>query len=849
MADEPWSDIEEIFADAIELDPRARAAFLDARCASRPDTRVEVESLLASHERAGAFLDVLAAALPGDDAALVPDRIGEVVGRFQLVERIGEGGMGVVYRATRADGEFSEQVAVKLLTTPVSSAAALRRFRVERQILATLNHPDIVTLIDGGLAANGQAFLAMQFVDGVSLADHCAAQRLSLAERLRLFQRVCAAVQYAHQNGIVHRDLKPANILVTPDGHPKILDFGVAKLLDAHDGAHGATALSLLQPMTPNYASPEQLRGLSVTTAADVYALGVILYELLTGVRPYTTHDKPLDEVIRLVLEVDPVRPSQRASSRLLRGDLDAIVLRALRKSPDERYPSAAALADDLGRYLAGRPVEAREPALGYVLQKLATRHRAAFATAAVALVVIVGLLGFSIVQTRVARAQRDLAQAESAKAREIAGFLAGVFQQANPSQAAGQTVTARHLLDRGTASIATELKGQPEIQASLLLVMSEAYEWIGDQPKALELARQSAQLRERPGAGVELADSLHLVGRTLRRLGRPADAIAPLERALGLRESLLGPDDRAVVPTLRELALARRDTAQMAGTKEMFARAIRIERAADPSSVLLALLHNNLGVALHEGDGDFDGAQAEYERAISIYSAHQDEGGLGISTPLVNLGALMRAREDFAAADSLLMRALAAGEKWFGPDNAGQAYVYGCLGDLARARGDYAQAHRHLAESLRIYAKTRPPDHVELTAPLTYLAETLLEEGRLQEATAVFERALRIAERTHGPSHYAVADVLVPFAGARLQAKQAQAAVQLSQRALDIQRRALPAEHPSLVRTLTTAAEALLRLERPGEAATFIEEAVRIARSRLPERHSYRLKADALAR
>jgi serine/threonine-protein kinase len=577
---------------------------------------------------------------------------------------------------------------------------------------------------------------------------------------------------------------------------------------------------------------------------------------LLTGTRPYDTSGKPLDEVIRLVLEGDPVRPSRAQPGdrrppydrRVLSGDLDAIVLQALRKAPDERYRSAAALADDLGRYLAGRPVDARELSLGYVGRKLAARHKAVFATAAASLVIIAGLLVVSLWQARVARDERDRARIEAAKAREVSEFLGQLFQGANPVQARGQALTARELLDRGTQSIASELKDQPDVQASLLLVMSEAYERIGVVPRALELAQQSAALRERTdGATQELAASLHLVGRTLRRLGRPSEAIAPLERALSLRESLLGPEDRSVALTLRELALARGDLG-VEGTREMLERAIRIEERAAPASATLALLYNNLATTLHTR-GDLDEAQTAYERSLAIYGASENGGGFAIAMPLVNLGTLTRNRENFAAAESYFTRALAANDKWLGPETAGQAYVLACLGDLARAQGDLPRAHRLLAESLRLYGKTRPPDHIELAPPLTYLGEALLAEGKVDAAHPPLERALRITELTHGPNHPSVADVLVPLARVRLAATQIDRGAELAGRALDIQRKKLRADHPTLVPTLNVLAQALVARQRHGEARPLAEEAVKIARTRLPDGHSQRLQAEQLLR
>ena len=340
---------------------------------------------------------------------------GRLVGAFRLVEPIGRGGMGVVYRAERVTSEFTQQAAVKLIEAPLQSPAMLRHFKTERQILAGLRHPHIVTLLDGGVSQDGFAYLAMEYVEGAPITAHAAAHALPLDERLRLMQRVCSAVQYAHQHGVVHRDLKPANILVTADGVPKVLDFGVAKLLDqsAPDGLE-TTAGPWRRALTPNYASPEQLRGLPVTTACDIYALGVLLYELLAGVRPYETAGKPLDEMLRIVTDVEPRRPSAAAADaapdqrRALRGDLDAIVLKAMSKEPARRYASAQELSEDLRRYLERQPVVAREPSFGYVFAKAAQRHRAGFAAAAISIVALVAALGVSLWQRA---PRRDRAQ------------------------------------------------------------------------------------------------------------------------------------------------------------------------------------------------------------------------------------------------------------------------------------------------------------------------------------------------------------------------------------------------------------------------------------------------------
>ncbi len=320
MRPDDFSRIEAIFAELVDLEPAARADALAAACPDRPDLRAEVDALLAAHDRIGDADDAL-------DASADADQIGAgtQLGAFRLIEKIGEGGMGAVFRAERADGAFTQEVAAKVMRSAIVDADSKHRFKVERQILASLRHPNIVTLLDGGTTSAGLAYLVMEFVDGTDIIRHCRERSLPLGERLQLFRTLCTAVQFAHQRGIVHRDLKPGNILIGSDGVLKVLDFGVAKLLiESSDGA--ATRQGMLPgPLTPNYASPEQLRGLPVTTAADVYALGIVLYELVSGVRPYETSGLTLDRVLDVVVHTEPPRPStaQATAARRHRRDRD----------------------------------------------------------------------------------------------------------------------------------------------------------------------------------------------------------------------------------------------------------------------------------------------------------------------------------------------------------------------------------------------------------------------------------------------------------------------------------------------------------------------------------------------
>ena len=374
-----WQRVQTVFAAALEREPDDRARWLTEACAGEPLIREEVDALLQSHDRAGQFLALDGA--PASSSAAADALAGLRIGPFALVREIGRGGMSVVYLAGRVDGGFTQEVAVKILDAPLRIDEVRQRFLAERQILARFAHPNIVSFLDAGVTADGRPYLVMERVDGQPLTRYCAARRLELPARLALLAQLCRAVQSAHQHGVVHRDLKPANVLVTADGVMKVLDFGIAKLLDdSVVGSGNATVAGAARALTPNYASPEQLRGETVTTATDIYTIGVVMYEVLSGSRPYEAGQRTLGEIVTLVANTDPAAPSAAAAidparpypARALRGDLDAIVRKAMAPAAADRYASAQQIADDLARHGAGEPIEARRVSMTYVLARLA---------------------------------------------------------------------------------------------------------------------------------------------------------------------------------------------------------------------------------------------------------------------------------------------------------------------------------------------------------------------------------------------------------------------------------------------------------------------------------------------
>lgn len=480
LTTEEFERVEAVFAEAAGSEGTLRIHALDRACADRPDLRREVEALLAAHDR-------LAKTSSDEDASLPRAVVGSRIGAYALAEKIGEGGMGEVYRAERVDGALVQQVAVKITRSTLLPHDLIRRFKVERQILASLHHPNIVRMLDAGATAEGQAYLVMEYVEGTPITRDCRTANRGLEQRLRLFQQVCSAVHHAHRHGIVHRDLKPANILVTHDGVPKVLDFGVAKMLASPaSGANTATG-ALPGPLTLNYASPEQLCGQGVTTASDIYALGILLYELLAGERPYETTGQRLDRVIDLVVRAEPPRPSAGRHGaaeplpydrRRLRGDLDAIVLKALDKEPERRYASAEELAADIGRVLDQRPVLARGPSAMYVLGRLAARHRAAVAVGVLATAAVLVSLALAVWQRQVAERERLRSEQRSGEVRQLANALIFRIHDAI-APLPGSTPVRKTLIDEALGyleSLARESAGD----AALQLELARAYARIG---------------------------------------------------------------------------------------------------------------------------------------------------------------------------------------------------------------------------------------------------------------------------------------------------------------------------------------------------------------------------------
>jgi serine/threonine protein kinase len=575
-----WEQIKQIFQEAIELPPRERATFLDRVTGANGELRGEVESLLLADKEAGDFIAepaLVEAGLAGvDDAELTREIscIGRHIGHYEVERELGRGGMGVVYLAARADAQFEKHVAIKVIKRGMDTEAILRRFVTERQILANLEHPNIARFLDGGTTDDSLPYFVMEYVDGESITKYCDSNKLNTNERLQLLQKVCAAVQHAHQNLIVHRDIKPSNILVIPDGTPKLLDFGVAKLLDPSVGEVTEETASAFRLMTPEYASPEQLRGLPINTATDVYNLGIVLYELLSGHRPFQFRSRSPEEIVRELLSEEPEKPSLAATrkreevetlgpsslqsatrnSKFLRGDLDNIILKALRKDRDRRYASVQEFLEDIRRHLAGLPVGARPDTLSYRAGKFIHRHRAGVVAAALILITLLSATIITSRQARIARSERATSERRFAEEKRFANSLLNEVQTSLkdiPNAAPAQRILADKSLEHLNI-VARDAGDDP----ALLGELARAYINVGylqawtlqDNPAALlsyqeaiDLARKSTTLDPRSFSVKRvLGDALATRIESLTLLGRYEEALQTFEELLSVNQSIL---------------------------------------------------------------------------------------------------------------------------------------------------------------------------------------------------------------------------------------------------------------------------------------------------------------------
>jgi eukaryotic-like serine/threonine-protein kinase len=870
---EHWSHIEQLFQEAMELLPDQRAAFLARACAGNEALLREVESLIAYETRAPNFI----AGAVGKVAADLGSRPRATearphIGPYKLIREIGHGGMGTVFLAVRNDDQYRKRVAIKLVRRGMDSEEILRRFRNERQILATLEHPNIARLLDGGTTEDGLPYFVMEHIEGQPIDRYCDSHRLTTSERLKLFRTVSAAVHYAHQNLIVHRDLKPGNILVTEAGTPKLLDFGIAKLLSPELFSEPDMQTATWErPMTPAYASPEQVRGETITTASDVYSLGVVLYELLTGHRPYRIKSASPAEVARVVCESEPERPStainrvepvdERAGEtttitpksvsrtrdgepeklrRRLRGDLDNIVLMAMRKEHHRRYASVEQFSEDIRRHLEGLPVIARKDTFGYRAEKFIQRNKAAVAAAAVIAVLLLGAVIITLVQSARVTRERDRAARERDKAERISAFLVDLFKVSDPSEAKGNTVKAREILDKGAAETGRQLEGQPGVQATLLDTMGQVYQSLGLYETAVPMLEKSLKLRRElyGGEHLEVAESLHHLAAVLYDKSDYAAAHQLYRDALRLRRKLLGQEHPAVAETLNGLGLLLSYQAEYAESEAVLREALEMRRKffGEEHRDVAESLHN-VGWALYQ-KGEVEQSERMVRQSLAMHRKL-----LGNDHPLVaaDLNMIAFAKEktgELAEMESLYREALAIRRRVYGNEHPQVAESLNNVAYVLNQAGKTTEAEPLYREALAIRRRTLGDNTQEVAQSLNNLARVLMQKDTLQEAEPLLREALAISRRVEGEEHPNTARSLHNVASLLHEKGDYLGAEPLFRQALALRRKKLPPGHSDLAATLVGLGRLLTDRGQPQEAEPMLREALEIRRKDFPDGH-----------
>jgi eukaryotic-like serine/threonine-protein kinase len=786
-----WRRIEALLDAALDLPVDAREAFLEGEGAGAadPELGAEVRRLLAGDRRIERFLERPAAALAAsllagggaegnaDGGDGVTEAVPERIAGYRIVREAGQGGMGTVFLAERDDPDLRQRVALKLVRGAVATRPLVRRFLEERRILASLDHPNIARLLDGGITDAGVPWFAMEYVEGIPIERYCAARELGVVARLHLFLGVCEAVQYAHRNLVVHRDLKPSNILVTDEGRVKLLDFGIARLLASDEaGEAGELTRAGLHPMTPGYASPEQIRGEAVSTASDVYSLGVLLYTLLAGRHPYVDAARPPHEVARAVLEEAPAPASAvvaGSAGRRLRGDLDTIVATAMRKEPERRFATVEALATDVRRHLAGRPVSARPDTWRYRAGKFVGRNRAGVAASAAFVALLAGYgVSLAVHADRIAR--------EAARTEQVRDFLLSLFTHANPGVSQGRELTASELVELGARRVATELSGQPEIQAEMMTTLGQVYGTLGRYPEAREQLEAALAIRRRlhPAPSEAVARTAQLLSDALHFHGRTAEAEVLVREVLEMRRRLHGERDWRV-----------------------------------------GIIHTDLGDLLHTR-GELAEAEAHLRTALRILVPARGEESSEVARARRDLGNVVRDQGAHSEAEALYRRSIRGFEARLGPSEPMGALTRNELARLLAETGAYEEAERLLQENLALYRVLYPRGHPMLGTTIRNLGVLRLRQGRPDEAAETLREALGIYARSLPPESPLIPRAERHLAAAELGAGDPRAAAVTAAGALERLRAMGLGGHRAAAdaeRTLARAREVLAVADGPG--------------------------------
>ncbi len=824
-----YTRVKEILLAARQLSGDERRRYLDDACGDDAGLREEVESFLPHDTSApeileeGALQTPIERTLSSFPEGTVPPPLPDRIGPYEILGVLGQGGMGVVYDARQTE-PIRRNVAVKLIRRGFDTDRVVARFESERQALARMEHPGIARVLDAGADASGRPYFVMEKVDGLPITDYCAQHELDVEQRLRLFRLVCRAVQHAHRKGIMHRDLKPSNVLIArgEDGkpQPKIIDFGIAKATDASDTDQPALTQEGHLIGTPEYMSPEQAEGSrNVDIRTDVYSLGVVLYELLTGKLPYHFETHRYREIQRVLRETDPPPPSRAVPDgpaaerrrRRLQGDLDNIVLMALRKEPDRRYGTVDGFEEDIDRHLRGLTVTARKDTWAYRTGKFVSRHRTGVAGLGLLFALLVAFSFFlarernrAVAAEHVAREEADRARTEAETAAAVSNFLAELFQLSDPSETKGNTVTAREILDRGAARVDEELKDSPRIRGRLLHELGVVYHGLGLYDRALEMLERSLAVREEThGArSVEVAFTLQALGNLTHDRGEYDRSIEVGRRAVDIVREVTGETSEELAGSLLSLA-------------------------------------PNVRVA-----GDLDGAERLLDEASEILLATVGRESEEYADCRMSLGYLYTHQGRLDEAQVALEEALAIQRRLLTPPHPVLAQCVTHLGGVHLQKEDYEAALPYCDEALEMYRQLYPDGHAAIGMGLHNRGVVLSRLGRKEEAAASVHEALEMSRRTLGPEHPYVALTTLKLAQLEENAGHLEAAENSYREALALARSSIGDDHPRTVGCWYWLGRFLLDSGRPEEAEPLLAQAVKIHEASSPPDDADRRRA-----
>ena len=850
MPDSDWERLQRLFDKAMALPEAERAAFLDRACGNDESLRRNIDALIeadAQNEESNQDPSIL------QKISSVNSRmIGTIVDGWRILDHIGTGGMGKVYRAERADGEIEQRVALKIVKRGMDSEIVLRRFRQERQILARLNHPNIAGFLDGGMTEDGRPYFAMELVEGLPITEYCDLHRLTLEKRLELFRKACDAVHYAHKSLVVHRDLKPSNIIVTADGNLKLLDFGIAKLLDESDADDRMTRTGM-QVLTPAYAAPEQLMNSDITTATDVYALGIVLYELLTGRRPFGVRRTPA-ELRELVLTGNPLKPSAAVLQipadtggnvgtqtieelsavrgarterlrKLLAGDLDTICLMAMHREPDHRYSSADQMAADISRHLEGLPVVASPDSVWYRVGKFYKRHRAAVISTAG---VIIAFTAMSVFYTLRLAEERDFALQEQEKANEVVDFVVGLFEVSDPSESRGEEVTARDLLDAGAERIQTELGDRPAIQSMMRRVLGEVYYNLGSNELAGELISTALeqQIAIYGDHNLEVATSKLLRAFLHQDVGEYDDAEPLYREALETRRALLGSDHPDVMEALSALAFFEEMRGDYREAERLHVQTLDMgRRIFSGDDEFLAEAITNLAGLYRILDRP-DEAEPLLREALAMQDRLYGGPHPEIDDTKRQIAGLLRDTRQFAESEAIYKEVIASRAKMLGDDHIELAHVWNSYSQLLSDMEEYDAALDSNTRFVEIMERAYNGPHPSLGAAYHNRATFLIDAGDSDGAIEHFRKSIAMQDAVGlPPRHPNRAYPLGGIAGVHLDQQRFDEAESVYRDVLALRSENYPDDHVLILETKSSLGAALAGLGKFAEAEALQKE------------------------